>query len=106
VWYEEYVLISYLELLECGFVVDECHDYLSVLSNIGLFDEDEVTTLDSLLVHGVTICSEEEVLLVRSDYLGGYWYLSFDVFLGEYRHPAGDSTDERDIAYRDRVGLK
>ncbi len=66
---EKYTLISHLELLECGFIVDESDDYLSVLCDVGLFDEDEVTILDSLLVHGVTIGSEEEVFLVPGSYL-------------------------------------
>ena len=98
-WNKEYILITNLELLECGLIVDQGDNYLSVRCNVCLFDEDEVSILDSLLIHRVTISAEEEVLLVSRDDLGGYWDLSFDIFLCEYRHPTCDGTDERDITY-------
>lgn len=97
-WDEEYALIAYLELLECGFIVDKCDDHFSIFSYLCLLDEDEVTALDTLLIHRVTISAEEKILLVSRDDLGGYWDLGLDVLVGKYRHTACDRTDEWDIA--------
>ena len=104
--YQEYTLISRLELLECCFIVDEGNDYLSVVCYVGLFDENEITMLNSLLIHGITISTEKKILLVLGDYLDGYGYLSFDIFLCEYRHPACYSTDERYVAYGYAITLE
>ena len=106
VWYEEHTLVSCLELLQCGLIVDERNHYLSVRRHIRLFDEDEITILDSLLIHGVTIGTEEKILLAFRDNLGGYWDLGFDIFLCEYRHPTCDGTDEGDIAYSYTICLE
>ena len=103
---KKHTLISCLEFLQCGLIVDECNHYLSVRRHIRLFDEDEITILDSLLIHGVTIGTEEKILLAFRDNLGGYWDLGFDIFLCEYRHPTCDGTDEGDIAYSYTICLE
>ena len=66
----------------------------------------ECGILDSLLIHGVTIGTEEKILLAFRDNLGGYWDLGFDIFLCEYRHPTCDGTDEGDIAYSYTICLE
>ncbi len=105
VWYEEYVLISYLELFECCLIIDKGYNYLSVAGITGLFYEDEIATFDSFFIHGVTISAEEEIFFISSGYLGRDWYLCFDIFLRKYRHTACYSTDKGDIANRCRVSL-
>ena len=106
VWDEEYTLISRLEFLECRFVVDEGNDDLPILSDLRLFDEDEIPILDPLLIHGVTISTEEEVLLVCRDDLGRYWDLGLDILISEYRHTACYRTDEWDIANSSTICLE
>lgn len=106
VWYEKYIFTACLEFFKRGFVVYQGDDYLSVLSCLSLLDEDEVSIFDSLLIHGVTIRTEEEKLASLSYYLRRDRYLCFDIFLCEYRHPACYSADEWDIAYGYRVRLE
>ena len=84
------------ELLECCLVVDESGDDLSILWYTRLFDEDEISVIDSFLIHRVSLCSEEKILLRSRDESSRYWDLSLDVLLGEYRHPTGNRPNEWD----------
>ena len=82
------------ELLECCLIVDESGDDLSILWDTRLFDEDEISVIDSFLIHRVSLCSEEKILLRSRDESSRYGDLGLDVLLGEYRHPASDRPDE------------
>ena len=51
------------ELLQGCLIIDESSDDLPILWDTGLLDEDEISVIDPLLIHGVSLCSEEEVFL-------------------------------------------
>ena len=84
------------ELLESCLIVDESRDDLSILWDTRLLDEDEISVIDSFLIHRVSLCSEKKILLRERNQSSRYWDLGLDVLLGEYRHPASDRPDEWD----------
>ena len=85
-------------LFQRRFVIDQCDDDTSTLCSIRLLEENEISMIDSFLIHGVSLSSEEEVCIDLIHDLCRDGNLGFDIFLGEYRHSAGDSPDEGNTA--------
>lgn len=86
------------EFLQCGLIIDECDDDISTLCYIRLFQEDEVSIIDSFLIHGVSLSSEKEVLIYLIHDLRRDRDLCLDILLSEYRHPTGNRPDEGNVA--------
>ena len=79
-----------------SFVIDEGYYDFSFFWDVGFSDEDEISVIDSFLVHGVSLCSEKKIFIICSEEFGRDGYLGLDVFLCEDRHTTGDSSYERD----------
>jgi len=89
---------------ESGFIIDECDDDFSIFWNIGTLNEDEITIFYTFLIHRVSLSSKEEVFIGRGEELRRDRNLGLDIFFCKYRHPAGDSTDERNAPYFVTIG--
>lgn len=98
VGYEIDRITDFFVFFECCFIIDQCDDDFPIFGNISSFDQDEITTFYSFLIHGVSLGSEEEVFVRGGEELGRDGYLGLDVLLGEDRHTASNSSYERDRA--------
>ncbi len=94
------------ELFEGCFIVDQCRHDLSITRNISLFYENQISIIDSLLIHGVTLRPEEKILLGCRDKTSCYWDLCFYILFSEYRHTASNRTNEWNKANIQTIRLK
>lgn len=58
---QEVVVTLSFEELHSGLVVDQCNNDFSRMRRHFLPDKHEVTVLDAGLVHGISVCSQEEI---------------------------------------------
>ena len=96
--------ISLSIFFQGSLIIYECDDDLPIFRNIASLDEYEISIIDSLLIHRVSLCSQEEVFITRREELRRDGDLGLDILLGEDRHTACDSTDERDAPYLIAIG--
>ena len=91
--------ISLSIFFQRSLIIYECDDDLPIFRNIPSLDEDEIPVIDSLLIHRVSLCSQEEVFIAWGEELRRDRDLGLDILFGEDRHTTGDSTDEGDAPY-------
>lgn len=77
-----------------GLIIDKSDDDISISCDIRLSHEDEISIIDSFLIHRVSLCSEEEVFIELVHDLDRYRNFGFDIFFCEDRHPTGDTSNE------------
>ena len=85
------------EFLNSRFIIDNGNDYFSVSCCVLFSYEDEITVIDSFLLHRVSLCSKEEVLIWRCCYLCRYRNICFNIFFCIDRCTAGNTSEEGNI---------
>jgi hypothetical protein len=80
---------------ECRFIIDHGNYYISVFIPCCSLYEYEISVLDSFLIHGVPIRSEEEILCIVSEEILGYWDMCRDILFGQHRCSTSDIPNER-----------
>ena len=91
--------ISLSIFFQRSLIIYECDDDLPIFRNIPSLDEYEIPVIDSLLIHRVSLCSQEEVFITRREKLRRDGNFGLDILFGEDRHTTGDSTDEGDTPH-------
>ena len=101
---EIHTVIHLSVFFEGGFIINQGDHDFSIFWDIRLSYEDKISIFHSFFIHRVSFSSEEEVFITRGEEFVRYGNLRFDIFFREYRHPTGDSPDERYCSYFVAIG--
>lgn len=82
------------ELLECCLIIDESSYNLSILWDTRLLDENQITVIDSFLIHRVSLSPQEKIFLGSRNESARNWNLSFDILISKYRHTTSNRPNE------------
>ena len=88
--------VFFIKGLDCGRIIDQCHNHISIIGSVLLLHENLVTVEDTRVYHTVAFYLQHEAFAVRHVFCRNR-KIVFNIFLSQDRLSGRHGTDQRYI---------